>query len=376
MPQGPTRRALVAVLATGGAILLAAPSALASTVMVTGGDTVRVAESGDQGNQITIGYEAGAQLYRVADAASTLTPSGTCVAVDAHSATCPGPGIKTIVAQTGARDDAIRLDAATIPGTITESLDGGSGNDTVVGADAPGSLSGGSGNDSVSGRGTLNGGNGNDLLTGSPRADSLRGGNGKDTLDGGLGADDIDGGANTDTLVYPARANGVNVTIGSGNANDGGPEDQTGAQRDTVHSDVEVVFGTELGDVLVGDHSSETLIGLGGDDFIFGNSGRDTLLGYNGNDLLTGRSGNDLLRGGPGFDRLFGKSGSDRLAGGPDGDLLRGGSGRDVMKGKTGIDRINARDGRRDVKISCGPGKNKREGAKRDKRKDPRPKSC
>jgi Ca2+-binding RTX toxin-like protein len=376
MPQGSTGKALAAALAAVGAILLGAPAALASTVMVTGDDTVRVAETGDQGNQITIGYDAAADLYRVTDAASTLTPSGTCVMVDAHSATCPGAGIKTVVAQTGARDDSIRLDAATIPGTITESLDGGSGNDTVVGADTRGSLSGGSGNDSVSGRGTLNGGNGNDTLSGSPLADGLRGSSGKDTLDGGFGADDIDGGSNTDTLVYPARANGVNVTISSGNGNDGGPEDQTGAGRDTVHSDVEVVFGTELGDVLVGDHSSETLIGLGGDDFIFGNSGRDTLLGYNGNDLLTGRSGNDLLRGGPGFDRLFGKSGNDRLAGGPDGDFLRGGSGRDVMKGKTGIDRINARDGRRDVKISCGPGKNKREGAKRDKRKDPRPKSC
>jgi Ca2+-binding RTX toxin-like protein len=367
---------LAAALAAIGATLLGAPSALASTVMDTEGDTIRVAETGDQANQITISYDAGAALYRVTDAASTLTPSGTCVSVDANSATCPGAGIKTVIAQTGARDDVIKLDAATIPGAITESLDGGSGSDTVIGADTPGTVSGGSGNDSVSGRGTLNGGNGNDLLTGSPLADSLRGSNGKDTLDGGFGADDIDGGSNTDTLIYSARANPVNVTIGAGNGNDGGPEDQTGAGRDTVHGDIEDVFGTELGDVLVGDHSSETLIGLGGDDFIFGNSGRDTLLGYNGNDLLSGRSGKDLLRGGPGFDRLYGKSGNDRLAGGPDGDFLRGGSGRDVMKGKTGIDRINARDGRRDVKISCGPGKNKREGAKRDKRFDPRPKSC
>jgi Ca2+-binding RTX toxin-like protein len=376
MPQRPTKKAFAAALAALGAILAGAPAALASTVMVTGGNTVRVAETGDQANQITVGYDAGADLYRVADAVATLTPSGTCVAVDAHNATCPGAGIKTVIAQTGARDDTIRLDAATIPATITESLDGGSGDDTVVGANTPGTVSGGSGNDSVTGRGTVNGGNGNDVLTGSPLADNLRGSNGKDMLDGGFGADDIDGGSNTDTLVYPGRTNGVNVTIGSQNGNDGGPEDQTGAQRDTVHSDIEDVFGTELGDVLVGDHSSETLIGLGGDDWIIGNSGRDTVLGFAGNDLLVGRSGDDLLRGGLGFDRLFGKSGNDRLAGGPDGDFLRGGSGHDVMKGKTGLDRINARDGHRDVKISCGPGRNKREGAKRDKRHDPRPKSC
>jgi hypothetical protein len=46
------------------------------------------------------------------------------------------------------------------------------------------------------------------------------------------------------------------------------------------------------------------------------------------------------------------------------------------MKGKNGIDRINARDGLRDVKISCGPGPRGLESAKWDRRLDPRPRSC
>jgi Ca2+-binding RTX toxin-like protein len=376
MELGLMKKAGAAALTGLGVVLFAASSAPASTVTVTGSNTVRVAETGNEANQIRVSYDAGTDVYLVADAASMLTPSGTCVMVDEHSATCPGAGIKTISVQTGDRDDTIALDAATIPGTITENLDGGSGNDTVTGADTPGTLSGGSGDDSVSGRGTLNAGSGNDVLTGSPLADNLRGSSGRDTLDGGFGADDISGGGNTDTLVYPARVNGVNVTIGSGNGNDGGPEDQTGSRRDTVRGDVEVLYGTELGDVLVGDRTSETLIGLGGDDFAAGNSGNDTVLGFDGNDLLIGESGADLLRGGPGADREFGKSGHDRLAGGPDDDFLRGGAGHDVMKGKTGIDRINARDGERDVKISCGPGPNRLEGAMRDKRLDPRPRSC
>jgi Ca2+-binding RTX toxin-like protein len=356
-------------------MLFAASSAAASTVTVSGANTVRVAETGNEANQVTVSYDAGTDNYRVADAASNLTPSGTCVAVDPHTATCPGAGIKTINVATGDRDDSIALDA-TIPSTITETLDGGAANDTVTGANSPGTLSGGSGNDDLRGRGTLNGGTGNDVLTGSPMADTLRGSSGRDTLDGGFGADDIAGGSSIDTLLYPGRPNAVNVTIGSGNNNDGGPEDQTGARRDNVHGDIEVLFGTELNDTLIGDHSSETLIGLGGDDFVIGNSGGDTLLGFNGNDLLIGESGGDLLRGGPGADRQFGKSGNDRLAGGPDDDFLRGGAGHDVMKGKNGIDRINARDGERDVKISCGPGPKRLEGAKRDKRIDPRPKSC
>jgi Ca2+-binding RTX toxin-like protein len=371
-----TKTALAGVIAAIAAGLLIAPSALASTVTVTGGNTVGVAETGNEGNAITVSRDAGTGAYTVADAAATLTPSGTCVAVDAHHATCPGTGIKTINVSTGDRDDTITLDAATVPSTITEVLDGGSANDTVTGANTPGNLRGGSGNDRLSGRGTLEGGSGNDELTGSPMADTLRGGNGKDTLDGGFGADDIGGGSGTDTLVYPSRANGVNVTLGSGNGNDGGPEDQTGNSRDTARGDVEVLFGSELSDALVGDRSSETLVGLGGDDFVFGNSGRDTVLGFDGNDLLTGGSSSDLLRGGPGADRMLGKSGNDRLAGGPDDDFLRGGTGHDVMKGKTGIDRINARDGERDVKISCGPGPKALEGATRDKRIDPRPRSC
>jgi Ca2+-binding RTX toxin-like protein len=376
MGTGPIKKAGVAALAGLGAILLGAPSALASTVNVTGGDTVRVLETGNEANQIAVAYDGGSDLYRVTDAASALTPSGTCVMVNAHSATCPGAGIGSISVATGDRDDSIALDAATIPAKITEDLDGGSANDTVRGANTPGTLRGGSGNDSVAGRGTLSGGSGNDLLTGSPLADSLRGSSGRDTLDGGIGADDLSGGSSTDTLVYPGRVNGVNVTIGSRNGNDGGPEDQSGDRRDTAHGDIEILFGTELGDVLVGDQSSETLVGLGGDDFVVGNSGRDTVLGFDGNDLLVGESGNDVLRGGPGADRQFGKSGNDRLAGGPDDDFLRGGRGHDVMKGKTGIDRINARDGLHDVKINCGPGPKGLEGAKWDRRRDPRPRSC
>jgi Ca2+-binding RTX toxin-like protein len=376
MQEAPMKKALGAATAGIAVMLLAAPSALASTVTVSGGNTVRVAESGDEANQIAVSYDAGMDVYKVADVALTLTPSGTCVAVDTHSATCPGTGIKTVNVATGDRDDSITLDAATIPGTISESLDGGGADDTVTGANTPGTLNGGSDNDRVVGRGTLNGGSGNDTLTGSALADNLRGSSGKDTLDGGFGADDIAGGSGTDTLLYPGRANGINVTIGSGNNNDGGPEDQTGSRRDNVHGDVEVLLGTELNDVLVGDRSSEILFGLGGDDFVVGNIGGDTLLGFDGNDLLIGESGADLLRGGPGADRQFGKSGSDRLAGGPDDDFLRGGTGHDVMKGKNGIDRINARDGERDVKISCGPGPQRLEGAKRDKRIDPRPRSC
>lgn len=339
--------------------MCAAPHALASTVAVTGGNTVRVLESGSEVNRVTVSYDAGMNLYDVADSAASLTPSGTCTPVNAHSATCPGAGIKTISVNTDAQADSISMDLATIPSNVA------------------GNLNGGPGDDSVSGHGTLDGGSGNDLIQGSALADNVRASSGRDFIDAGDGPDDIVGGSGTDTLAYPAnRATPVNVTIGSGNGNDGGPEDQGSGRRDTVHGDIEAVVGTPLPDLIAGDSSSETLIGGAGDDVLSGNNGNDTLLGLEGDDVILGGEGQDLLRGWLGADRLFGGRGNDRVSGGPDGDLVVGNRGHDVLKGKGGIDFLRAKDGSRDFRIKCGPGPNRFEGATRDKRLDPRPRSC
>jgi hypothetical protein len=57
------------------------------------------------------------------------------------------------------------------------------------------------------------------------------------------------------------------------------------------------------------------------------------------------------------------------------GDSLTGGEGGDILLGQNGIDRLFAKDGIRDRKLNCGPGKNRRERAQRDRR-DPPAKSC
>ncbi len=357
---------------------VAAPAAVASTVAVTGGNTVRVLESGNEVNRIAVSYDGGSDTYTVVDSAATLTPRAPCIAVDANTATCPGAGITRVTVETGDRGDTITMDDQTTPQTITQTLEGGSDNDTVDGAPVPGgTLSGGSGNDMVTGRGSLHGDGGNDNVVGSPRADTLRGGSGRDGLDGGDGADDLFGGSSTDAVLYPAaRVNPVTVTIGLGNGNDGGPEDQTGSIRDTVRGDVEIVAGTASSDVLIGDGTGETLVGGPGNDLLVGLRGGDTLLGLEGDDLLSGGPGGDTLRGAFGNDRLLGGPDGDRLAGGPNDDFLRGKKGADVMKGKSGVDRIGAKDGARDVRINCGPGPNAAEGAKRDRRLDPPARSC
>jgi Ca2+-binding RTX toxin-like protein len=338
------RKGLLAGSAAVAAALVMVPSAIASNATIIGTDTIKVTATANEVNRILVTYDAGADTYTVADSAANITASGLCVAIDSHSVSCPGAGIKTIDVDVGRAADRAELDRLTIPTAIAGKLNGDSGDDTLIGANG---------------------------------ADDIEGDGGRDLIDGKDGADDINGGGNTDTLMYPSeRSTGLFVTVGSGNSNDGNEFDQIGSRRDTVHADVETVTGAAGPDFLVGDRSAETLVGGDGNDFLAGQGGGDALFGLLGDDLLSGGDGDDTARGFFGNDRVLGGPDNDRLVGGADNDFVRGKKGHDVMKGNIGIDRIGAKDGTRDVKISCGPGPNALEGAKRDKRRDPRPRSC
>jgi Ca2+-binding RTX toxin-like protein len=128
-------------------------------------------------------------------------------------------------------------------------VNGGSGNDTLIGAEGNDYLDGREGNDYLYGRegnDTLNGGAGNDTLLGGDGNDYLYGGEGNDYLYGNIGNDTLNGGAGNDTLN-----------------------------------------------------------GGAGDDSLDGSVGNDTLLGGDGNDILVGGAGNDLLVGGGGRDQFL-----------------------------------------------------------------------
>ncbi len=321
-----------------------APAALASTASVNT-PRITVNGQGSERNQIRIAYDAIGETYTVTDTAG-ITPSGmTCTAVNATTVTCPGTGVTTLVVNAGNGNDRVELDRATIPVTKRGDIDGDSGDDALAGAD---------GDDTISGE------------------------SGRDTINGFLGADTLRGGSSSDTVIYADRTDGIAVTVGSGNNNDGNEQDkrQTNNQLDTVTGDVETVIGGSGADTLRGDNSGESLLGMDGNDVLVGGRGTDTLAGLLGDDTLIGEDGDDLLRAAAGNDVLFGMNDDDRLAAGPGDDLLFGGFGSDVLKGKTGIDRLRAKDGTRDVKINCGPGPNRLESGKRDKRLDPRLRSC
>jgi len=88
-----------------------------------------------------------------------------------------------------------------------DTLDGGNGDDTLVGGEEYGHdhdlLNGGSGNDSILGLGghdTLDGGDGNDTLIGGTGDDKITGGSGDDRLYGSH-SDTLDGGKGDDVYV-------------------------------------------------------------------------------------------------------------------------------------------------------------------------------
>jgi len=161
-------------------------------------------------------------------------------------------------------------------------------NGTMPGADVVTGLvrNGGTGNDTLSGANQndyLNGNNGNDLLSGFVGNDTLEGGDGADTLNGGGGEDVIFGGATAADLR--------DVIYGG----DGSDRIDAGAGQDEV-------WGGNGNDALGGGLGADTLIG---------NAGSDTLAGAGGSDLMFGNDGPDYLNGGFGYDRLNGGAGAD-----------------------------------------------------------------
>ncbi|GIT90467.1 hypothetical protein JANAI62_00510 [Jannaschia pagri] len=197
-----------------------------------------------------------------------------------------------------------------------DDLDGGAGNDSLLGRDGDDLLTGGADNDTLrGGRGddTLNGDSGSDRLEGDDGDDRLSGGSYADTLRGGAGDDTLDGGTNFDMVLYTGHSAGVQVNLQAGTATGGGGTDRL--------SRIEHAFGSGHADLIYGTHAhGNRLEGSLGNDRIYGLDGRDTLLGGEGHDLLQGGDDVDRLLGGAGRDTLGGGDGVDFLTGGADAD--------------------------------------------------------
>ena len=117
-----------------------------------------------------------------------------------------GGGTETLRVMLGSGGERVDLSALQFSGWTGNdlvSVQGGSGNDTIFGAEVDNYIDGGAGDDVLEtgpGNDTLLGGAGNDSLYGDAGDDSLVGGDGNDTLEGGDGNDTLIGGAGSDSL--------------------------------------------------------------------------------------------------------------------------------------------------------------------------------
>jgi Ca2+-binding RTX toxin-like protein len=269
-----------------------------------------------------------------------------------------------------------RIDASALHADALKlGVDGGTGNDTILGG---------------AGADVLRGGDGNDVIDGNQGADiALLGagddrfvwdpGDGSDTVEGQLGHDAMTfNGANA-AEQFSVSANGNRVQflrdVGTIAMDLAGVEEIDlnalgGADRLTVNDvsgtdlseiqtdlagqaavddgaqDQVIVNGTDRNDVITasGAGGKVSVTGLAATlDIANANPAQDQLLinGLDGDDVINGSSLTaDAIQfhadGGNGADLIDGGAGNDTLLGGPGDDVLDGGPGQDVLDGGTG----------------------------------------
>jgi len=108
-------------------------------------------------------------------------------------------------------------------GGVDDVLDGGSGNDLIVGRAGDDFLRGLDGNDMIlggKGNDSVRGNKGDDIVIGGRGDDEVRGGQGEDYLEGGFGADSLRGDTETapgfaDTFVFRSNTAGFDGAGGA-----------------------------------------------------------------------------------------------------------------------------------------------------------------
>ncbi len=334
------------------------------------GDDTDLNEGGDGEDTVEVNGGNGSEVF-------TVTANGTRVRFDR---TNPAPfsidigTTENLVVNANGGDDSFSA-TGNLAALIRIVVDGGAGNDTILGSN---------------GADVLRGGDGNDFIDGQQGNDTIFLGAGDDVFqwDPGDGSDTVEGQAGNDTMVFnganiaeifEASANGgrLRFTRNIGNividCNDIEVVDVNavgGADRITVNdlagTDVTTIGLNLEGNPGPGDNAADTVIlnGSAGDDqvTVAGSGTSVAVLGLHpvvtilGADAALDRltinlgQGDDALEasglaagviqleadGGPGDDVLIGSHGNDILKGGDGDDVLIGGDGLDALDGGAG----------------------------------------
>ena len=130
----------------------------------------------------------------------------------------------------------------------------------------------------------IDGGDGDDTLLGRHGNDILNGGIGNDILEGGIGADALNGGAGTDRASYLLASSGVvaDLIVTANN---------TGEALGDTYSQIQGLAGSSFADTLRGTFAANILLGNDGNDTLQGRGGGDTYAGGAGDDLFVFQSG-------------------------------------------------------------------------------------
>ncbi len=203
-------------------------------------------------------------------------------------------------------------------------VQGTTGNDTLVGTSANEIFYGAAGND------TIHGGAGNDILVGGAGLDKLTGGTGADTFRFTTQSDSYRTTTTslddtiTDFDVSQDRIDlaGLGFT-GLGNGHGGTLQVSYNASNDRTYlkdydadasgNRFELILEGNLAGTLTASNFifNRVVTGTSGSDALSGSDAADTLLGLAGNDGLNGGAGDDKLDGGAGMDILTGGAGAD-----------------------------------------------------------------
>lgn len=183
---------------------------------------------------------------------------------------------------------------------IDFAIDGGAGNDRLVGSNtATTTLHGGAGNDTLVGgadNDSMEGGSGNDKLEGGGGDDTLYGNEGNDELDGGTGSDSMVGGSGNDLYWLDVAGDTVVEELNGGRdsimVNGFGVDLSVGGR----YQYIEYVKNTAADAVkFIGTTAAETLIGNDGDDTIDGGGGGSSMVGGKGDDIYYVRNARDRV---------------------------------------------------------------------------------
>ena len=205
------------------------------------------------------------------------------------------------------------------------SIDGGTGNDTLVLAAGGGimavNFSVAAGSDQTTGD-TVNVANFENLdasivttaltVTGSSAGNVITTGSGDDTIDGGGGADIINAGAGNDTVAYYNSE----VSI------DGGTGVNTLALRAVTSVNLGNIDQTSGDAVAVTNFQNVDASALSSGVSIIGSVGANTIIGGSGNDTIDGAGGSDVINAGAGNDSVVFHGTEAAIDGGAGNDTL------------------------------------------------------